>query len=115
MSFRQGRLGEDGRVDMADDAVLRRALVGLPPGIPAGSGAPMPCGPFGLTCDTAVEICVSRTPVGPAVVYSCDPVPAGCEQDRSCGCAGSTVCAAPFSDCTDVGLNSLQCECAQCQ
>ena len=76
---------------------------------------PTPCGPSGLTCDPTQQICVSKTPVGPAVTYSCEPIPAGCEEDRSCVCAGPALCTSPFTLCTDIAPNSLQCECPECQ
>jgi hypothetical protein len=74
-----------------------------------------PCGPAGLVCDPATEVCVAMTPIGPAIVYSCEPVPAGCEGDRSCGCAGAALCEEPFGLCTETGENRLECECLQCQ
>lgn len=73
-----------------------------------------PCGPE-LTCDPATEVCVARTPVGPAIVYSCEPVPAGCEGDRSCGCAGAALCSEPFDACTETAKNTLECACPECQ
>jgi len=74
-----------------------------------------PCGPSGLVCDTQTEVCVARTPVGPAIVYECQPVPQGCESDRSCGCAGAALCQDPFHVCTELGANQIQCECPLCQ
>jgi hypothetical protein len=76
--------------------------------------APMPCGPA-LICDGASEICVAREPVGPAIVYECKPVPAGCELDRSCTCAAPSLCRPPFDVCTDVGANAIDCGCPLCQ
>jgi hypothetical protein len=74
-----------------------------------------PCGPSGLVCHTDTEVCVARTPVGPAIVYECKPVPQGCEQDRGCACAGSALCQEAFDVCTETGPNQLQCECPLCQ
>ena len=73
------------------------------------------CGASNLGCNPRAEICVGRTPVGPAIVYSCEPAPAGCEEDRSCACAGSALCQGAFYECTEAGENQLQCECPQCQ
>lgn len=73
-----------------------------------------PCGP-GLTCDATTEICVARSPVGPAIVHECQPIPSGCEDDRSCGCAGQTLCSAPFDACFERAANALECVCLQCQ
>ena len=75
---------------------------------------PTPCGPD-LSCDSASEICVSHGPVGPAVLYACEPVPAGCESNRSCECAGATLCQPPFATCRDGGPNAIFCDCPQCQ
>jgi hypothetical protein len=73
------------------------------------------CGPE-LSCDPAKEICVARTPVGPAAVYACEPVPPGCGDDGSCGCAGDALCTFPFDDaCTETAANTLECWCARCQ
>jgi hypothetical protein len=73
-----------------------------------------PCGPQ-LTCDSQNEICVSRGPAGPSVTYSCDPVPIGCEVDRSCACVGTTLCQPIFDTCRDIGPNEIFCECVECQ
>lgn len=92
------------------DTVVDVRAVAFPP-----PGERTPCGPLGLTCDAETEICIARTPVGPAIVHGCAPVPRGCEEDRSCGCAGAGACQAPFDLCTQVGENQLQCECLRCQ
>jgi hypothetical protein len=92
------------------DTVIDVRAVAFPP-----LGEKTPCGPLGLACDAETEICVARTPIGPATVHSCEPIPAGCEQDRSCGCADAVVCGAPYDVCTEAGRNQLQCECPQCQ
>ena len=78
------------------------------------SSTPTPCGPA-LSCDTASEVCVAREPVGPAIIYACAPVPAGCESDRSCRCAGASLCQGAFGTCVDAGPNSITCECLLCQ
>jgi len=75
------------------------------------SGTPTPCGPD-LSCDSASQICVRREQGGPGVIYACEPVPAGCEADRSCGCAGTSLCQ-PFP-CQDEGANSIACVCPAC-
>jgi hypothetical protein len=73
-----------------------------------------PCGPS-LRCDREREICVAKEPIGPAIVYACKPVPAGCADDRGCGCAGKSLCEAPFDTCRELGENALSCECIECQ
>jgi hypothetical protein len=78
-------------------------------------GEDTPCGPSGLVCRSDTEICVARTPVGPATVYTCEPVPQGCEQDRTCSCAGAVLCRDGFDVCSETGPNQLQCECPLCQ
>ena len=75
---------------------------------------PTPCGPT-LMCDSATEICVSSGPVGPAIIYECQPVPAGCEFERTCACAAASLCQPPFVVCTDVGNNAIDCNCPPCQ
>jgi hypothetical protein len=72
-----------------------------------------PCGQ--TTCDATTEICVASFPHGPAIDYQCQPIPAGCEGDRSCRCAAATLCVAPFNLCTDAGPNQISCECPVCQ
>ena len=76
---------------------------------------PTTCGATGLTCDPDTEICLARTPIGPATVYSCEPIPSGCGDDRSCACAGPMLCDDAFHLCTELGDNQLQCECPRCQ
>jgi hypothetical protein len=73
-----------------------------------------PCGPE-LSCDREREICVAKQPIGPAVVYACEAVPAGCEADRGCGCAGSALCTGLFDACSEIGENAISCECLECQ
>jgi hypothetical protein len=91
------------------DTVIDVRSIPFPPPPPD----PTPCGPE-LLCDAETEICVRTTPIGPAVVHRCEPVPAGCEEDRTCGCADA-LCEAPFLYCTEPAVNTLECECLQCQ
>ena len=73
------------------------------------------CG-TGPPCDFATEICVVSTPVGPGETYGCEPLPAGCSGDRTCGCAGPTLCTGAFDTCTErTEPNTIACECPQCQ
>jgi len=72
-----------------------------------------PCGPT-LSCDTATEVCVAREQGGPGVFYTCEPVPAGCESDRSCRCVGAALCQPPSTTCTDDGPNAITCACPAC-
>jgi hypothetical protein len=98
VSLRVGEQRQEGRVTLAC----------------ASSGTSTPCGPAS-SCDTVSEMCVAREPVGPPIVYACAPVPAGCESDRSCRCAGASLCQGAFSTCADVGPNSVDCTCPLCQ
>ena len=92
------------------DTLIEVRAVAFPPG-----SRRTPCGPSGLTCDTDTAVCVARTPVGPAVVYACEPLPRRCGADRSCACAGAVLCQGAFGVCSELGENQLQCECPQCQ
>ena len=93
------------------DTVIEIRAVAFPSAVPTTT----PCGPAGLTCRRDTEVCVARSPIGPAIVWSCQPVPSGCEKDRSCACAGASLCAEPFDLCTEQAENQLGCECAECQ
>jgi hypothetical protein len=80
-----------------------------------GPPARTSCGPF-LSCDRNTEVCRSRQPIGPAIVYDCVPVPSGCESDRSCACAAAALCTGAFAVCRDdLGDNRIDCECPLCQ
>ena len=107
----------DNEVNFGDLGRMKEAFFGAPgpSGVPNVCDADTPCGPSGLICRTDTEVCVARTPVGPAIVYECEPVPQGCDQDRSCACAGVALCQDPFNVCTETGANQLQCECPLCQ
>ena len=75
----------------------------------------IPCGPE-LRCNPRREICVRREPVGPGVVFACEPVPSGCRADRTCACAGAALCTGAFDVCRDVAeFNTISCECPKCQ
>jgi hypothetical protein len=70
------------------------------------------CGPN--WCDPATEICVGRAG-GVAILWSCQPVPAGCAADRSCGCVASSLCIDAFDLCIDgPGDDTVRCECPKC-
>jgi hypothetical protein len=71
------------------------------------------CGLSGLTCDALTEVCVAR-PAGPALQYSCQPVPPRCEQERSCACAGEALCPGTLGPCQERGPNSIECTCPAC-
>jgi len=74
------------------------------------------CGSAGLTCEYATQICVVQTPIGPGESYTCMAVPTSCVNDRTCACAGSTLCTGTFNACfARPDPNTLACECAQCQ
>ena len=80
---------------------------------PSRSPQRTPCGPT-RSCDQTTEFCVARIPFGP-VVYECQPIPVGCEEDRSCRCAGAALWAPPFDCCREPAKNTLECECLRCQ
>jgi hypothetical protein len=84
---------------------------------PDALAATTPCPPTAdLECDSATEICVVQTPIGPAETSSCQPVPAGCDAERDCECAGAEICTGSFDTCSeDRGANTIVCECPQCQ
>ncbi len=71
-----------------------------------------PCGPE-LVCDSASEICVRREtgPVGLIEAFTCEPVPTGCESDRSCGCAGASLCGPLPGSCRDFDVTDYQIDC----
>jgi hypothetical protein len=73
-----------------------------------------PCGPT-LVCDRPLEVCVIRGPVGPGFQYACEPVPTGCELDRTCDCVAFTYCVDAFDTCSDGPDNTITCECPNCQ
>ena len=72
------------------------------------------CGPDGLLCDQETEICVAN--VAWTTEYRCAPVPAGCEDHRTCDCAGATLCDDIYDWCRDGDPmdNELSCECTAC-
>jgi hypothetical protein len=111
-------------VGCAGIRVRCRSTVSVPVGETRGDGrlslacvaqeGRTPCGPD-LTCDTATELCVARQPIGPAIVRTCEPVPAGCGADRTCACAAAALCRGPFGTCTDEAPNAITCTCPRCQ
>jgi hypothetical protein len=73
-----------------------------------------PCGPE-LTCNPN-QICVVFGPFGPGgFSRTCEPLPAGCEVDPSCGCVSAALCPEPHI-CRDVEAPGqvIFCECAAC-
>ncbi len=69
-----------------------------------------------LRCSAVTEICVVKTPVGPAQTSSCEPLPEGCQAERTCGCAGAELCTGSFDTCSESeDENTIVCECPQCQ
>lgn len=87
---------------------------GKPDSTTGGDGsAATACGPT-LKCLTATEICVVMAEeLG--WTYSCKPVPAGCETDRTCACAGKTLCTGAFNLCVSGSSNNtITCECPAC-
>jgi hypothetical protein len=79
-------------------------------------GAVTDCPPADdLGCESASEICVIETPRVPGPVSSCEPVPEGCDEDRSCSCAGRALCEEPFNSCSEGPGNTITCSCPTCQ
>jgi len=69
-----------------------------------------PCG--NITC-AENQICVRNAAWQTS--YHCKPVPKGCENDRSCKCAGKSLCAGGFSLCNDNSAKStITCSCPAC-
>jgi hypothetical protein len=60
-------------------------------------------------CDSGTEICVERAKGGPSSI-GCEPVPAGCDADRTCNCVGVPLCTVGLMACTDVGDNVVFCD-----
>ena len=110
---------DDGGDDGDGDGVVIDAASGADSGddADAAAGATTPCPPTAdLECDTATEICVVQTPVGPGMTSSCEPVPDGCEADRTCDCAGDDLCKGAFDTCSEgTAENTIVCECPECQ
>jgi hypothetical protein len=71
------------------------------------------CGPTLRCKDT--ELCVGKAPVGPATVYSCVAIPAGCGATANCACAAAAACTTPFLTCGDVKADEILCVCDGCQ
>ena len=71
-----------------------------------------PCGED--WCDPAEDVCVTRTG-GIGIFSSCEKVPDGCLDDRTCGCLGADLCEAPYTACTvDAEANTVSCDCPTC-
>ena len=69
---------------------------------------PQTCGT--TTCDVTTEVCVGTGPIGPSVDHSCEPIPDGCEHDRTCDCVSSSLCPAGTVACSDVTTNEIFCD-----
>lgn len=65
------------------------------------------CG--GMLCDAGTEICVERAEGGPSII-ACEPVPRGCDGDRTCACVGVPLCTVGLMQCTDVEDNHVFCD-----
>jgi hypothetical protein len=86
--------------------------------VPENSGAycPSECAsPCNPSCKSADEICVVKREVN-VVGQACQPLPKGCENDRTCGCVGSGVCVGSYNHCDDNPAEStVTCVCQTCQ
>ncbi len=70
------------------------------------------CGEPPLTCQQETEICVLDTAA--FFEYSCQPLPLGCDQDRTCACADS-LCQEPYNICKEWSAeNTINCDCEDC-
>jgi hypothetical protein len=110
---------DDGDGDDGGDGPVADAAPGDDAGgeVDASLGETTDCPPTpDLKCNAATEICVVRTPVGPAETSSCQPLPEGCEAERTCGCAGTELCTGSFDTCSEGETeNTIVCECLECQ
>ena len=73
----------------------------------SSGGMQTECG--GEQCDSATQICVERAKGGPSMI-GCEPVPKGCEDDRTCACVGVPLCTVGLMQCTDVADNTVFCD-----
>lgn len=70
------------------------------------------CGEPPLQCKRDTEICVLDTAA--FFEYSCQPLPAGCDQDRTCACAAA-LCQEPYNICNEWSAeNTINCDCEDC-
>lgn len=80
-----------------------------PPDAP--SSAMTGCGD--LSCDRATSVCVSCECGGPTS-FTCEPIPEGCESDRTCDCLAATLCAPteanPIAMCSEQADNAIDCD-----
>jgi hypothetical protein len=53
---------------------------------------------------------VSQVPLLP----TCEPLPAECDGQVECTCAGTLVCTGIFSQCHFAGEQKLECSCPDC-
>lgn len=66
-------------------------------------------------CDICPDgwMCVTKVAFGPQGI-TCEPIPADCDGEPSCECAGEAVCVDGFTFCSDPGGDELNCECINC-
>ncbi len=70
------------------------------------------CGDQGLKCQQQTEICVLKTAFN--FEYVCEPLPSGCDADRSCACV-SSVCSGIYDTCKEWQAdNTVACDCSDC-
>jgi hypothetical protein len=81
---------------------------------PFDGGPNTPCGTDGRVCDRSTEVCVEFIGgIGPS--YNCQPVPAACQNDRTCACLAPTYCMGMILRCSDPGQdNEILCTCIAC-
>jgi hypothetical protein len=66
-----------------------------------------------IYCERATEICVQRS-AGAGFTYSCEPLPDGCDAERSCDFCAEACGSAEFECADSDGDNTLSCECVVC-
>ena len=62
------------------------------------------------SCNVEIEVCVGTGPIGPSVAHSCQPIPSGCEHDRTCECVSDSLCPSGTIACSDAATNEVFCD-----
>ncbi|MFN0246435.1 MAG: hypothetical protein ACKV2T_05980 [Kofleriaceae bacterium] len=70
---------------------------------------PQVCG-SSSSCNVDTEVCVGNGPIGPSVQHACQPVPSGCENDRTCDCLAASLCPPNTAACSNVATNEIFCD-----
>ena len=105
---------DDGTIATSDNPYASTSCVAKQCTTSFSEPATTPCGPS-LTCDATLEMCVTRSPIGPSIQYDCVSIPATCYDTRDCGCAAESLCTGSFNTCVDAAPNRIDCICPTCQ